>query len=477
MKKFIFSLTFVLCLSSFLCAEAPKQTVYAILSTTETFADPAWEKAALALEEKYADRFDVQRVVIPAPDAKPAEMPAYVNRLRELMPYYVCVLLRPEELGENRVRQIHQLTRLLNDDPYTDCVWGIITGFTPEDALRIAACREPLVIRQVAGISPLPLERFESGIWFDEGRKNHYVEKKLNADGTPEITDHADGPDDTTRALAEAWKGADLFLTSAHATSHDWQPGYTYKNGCFRSKNGEYFAFPLEGERFPVTANGPKVHIAAGNCLIGNVDDRDCMVLAEIHSLGVNAFVGYTVPTWFGYMGWGVLEYYLGQPGQFTCAEAFFASNQALTFRLTQIFPELFAGKSREEIEKRFQELPKDTRREIQGLLYDRDSVAFYGDPAWDARLLPPKEGTFWTQELKREADGDWTLEIAQKTFTPQNPSGATGNAGETRDAANAGSSARPLVQILPPEAVGAKIHGPCVMAGRIFVLAEKTVE
>jgi hypothetical protein len=174
-------------------------------------------------------------------------------------------------------------------------------------------------------------------------------------------------------------------------------------------------------------------------------------------------------------MGWGVLEYYLGQPGQFTCAEAFFASNQALTYRLMQLLPELTTAKSRDEVQKRFEGLSNDQKRDVQGLLYDRDTVAFYGDPAWESRLAPPQKGTFWAQELTKKPDGGWTLSVSRKTVEAQNQTGDPGNAGETRDAANAGSSGRPLVQILPPEAVGEPVDGPSVVKGRVFVLVEKT--
>ena len=172
------------------------------------------------------------------------------------------------------------------------------------------------------------------------------------------------------------------------------------------------------------------------------------MVLAEFHSLGVNAFVGYTVPTWFGYMGWGVLEYYLGQPGQFTCAEAFFASNQALTYRLMQLLPELTTAESKEEIQKRFNDLEE---------VFSHQGLAF------------------WAQELTKKPDGGWTLSVSRKTVEAQNQTGDPGNAGETRDAANAGSSGRPLVQILPPEAVGETVDGPSVVKGRVFILVGKT--
>lgn len=31
-----------------------------------------------------------------------------------------------------------------DDDPYGDCIWGIVTGYAPEDAMRIASAESPL---------------------------------------------------------------------------------------------------------------------------------------------------------------------------------------------------------------------------------------------------------------------------------------------------------------------------------------------
>ena len=43
---------------------------------------------------------------------------------------------------------------------------------------------------------------------------------------------------------------------------------------------------------------------------------------------------GYTELTWYGYSGWGMLDYCVEQPGRYTCAEAFAASQAALIHRL-----------------------------------------------------------------------------------------------------------------------------------------------
>src|SRR5262249_36146722 len=78
------------------------------------------------------------------------------------------------------------------------------------------------------------------------------------------------------------------------------------------------------------------------------------------------------------------------------------------------------------------------TARDARGLLLDRDTVAFYGDPAWEARMA--KRATAWDQTLT-EKDGVWTLEIkpnrGAKTFEP------ISNNGSQR-------GGRPIVQYLP---------------------------
>jgi zinc protease len=65
---------------------------------------------------------------------------------------------------------------------------------------------------------------------------------------------------------------------------------------------------------------------------------------------------------------------------------------------------------------------PANTR----GFTFDRDVVAFYGDPAWQARLAPGPLA--WQQSLAVK-DGLYTLTIkpqrAEKTFEPINTNGS----------------------------------------------------
>jgi len=83
--------------------------------------------------------------------------------------------------------------------------------------------------------------------------------------------------------------------------------------------------------------------------------------------VGVRQMAGYVEPTWYGYMGWGLMDYFVEQPGRYTFAEAFIANQLALVHRL-ETTADLSA-------------------MDRKGLVFDRDMVAFYGDPAWSAKM------------------------------------------------------------------------------------------
>ena len=62
-----------------------------------------------------------------------------------------------------------------------------------------------------------------------------------------------------------------------------------------------------------------------------------------------------------------------------------------------------------------------------RGLLFDRDVVVFYGDPAWEARMMPGKLN--WEQTLKEEKPGNFTFTVKPKqgkdSFKPVNTNGS----------------------------------------------------
>jgi zinc protease len=316
--------------------------------------------------------------------------------LAKARPRYVCFVARPTECGRTFVARVHRLTRRLDADPYTDCLWGIVTGYDAADALRLARLDEPLVLRKVlSGTTGGKVGPFEAGVVFDEGHAGRMRGKEK---GGP--WENREGPKDSTRAIVRWFNDErpDCFITSGHATEHDWQIGYSYKDGHLRCKDGQLFGLDTQKQRHPIHSPNPKVHLPVGNCLIGHVPGRDCMVTALIRSAGVVQMFGYTVPTWYGKGGWGIQDIFLGQPGRFTLAEAFFANTQAMLHEIRTRFPDLAGTEIQEYDLRRVGRETGITDRDALGLLWDRDTVAFYGDPAFDAR--PARGNLAWDQRV-----------------------------------------------------------------------------
>jgi hypothetical protein len=393
---------FFLLAAGFALAASAKPADYAVVVSKKTSADSSWREVVTTLVKKHHGTlltFDTS-------------VEETLPELRRLFPRQACFVAQPEEATREFVAQIHRITRRLDDDPYTDCFWGILTGYDSAAALRLGRLRQPLVVRKVAAGTSIPLELFEQGTWYCEVKKNRMVQKDPGGRPTEKH-----GPDDTTSSLVDLLNShTDLFITSGHATERDWQIGYGYRNGSFRCEQGRLYGRDTSGKRYPVESPNPKVYLPIGNCLMGHVDGRDAMALAFMNSAGVAQMLGYTVNTWYGYAGWGCLDYFVEQPGRFTFIEAFFANQHALIHRLGSFFPELLVAQIDENdrtsakltVSSKAREAGL-TAQDARGLLYDRDVLAFYGDPAWDARLATAPSG--WKQKLT-ERRGTWTFEI-----------------------------------------------------------------
>lgn len=374
---------------------------YAVVVSRSTYADSLWREVVDQLCEKHDGR------VVQYEDA----VGSAVTSLRELFPRYTCFVATPAEATREFVAAVHQLARQLDEDPYADTLWGILTGFDAADALRIAQQSQPLTIRKVLAATEIAMDLVEEGTWYCELKQGHMVDKRPGEEARQQ-----QAPEDTTQALVNALNSEqpDLLVTSGHATERDWQIGFRYRNGSFQSGAGQLWGVDTRGERYQIVSPNPKVYLPVGNCLMGHIDGPDAMALAWMHSAGVCQMVGYTVPTWFGYGGWGMLDYFLEQPGRYTLTEAFHANHHALVFSLEQQL-----GDER-------------------GLRFDRDVVAFYGDPAWQARMADRPRA--YDQTLV-EQDGVFTFTIVgnrgARSFEPINTNGSQ-------------RGWRPIVELLP---------------------------
>lgn len=394
---------------------------YAIVVSEATRSDDGWRQVVAALVDKYPQA-EVVGWTEQVDDA--------LAGLRAARPRYACFVARPDEAGRRFVAAVHRLTRRLDDDPYADVQWGILTGYDADNARRIAAEREPLRVQRVAAGTEVALEMCEQGEWYDELVQSKHVRKQVS--GAPE---QVVGPPDTTRALADTLTEHDchLFVTSGHATERDWQIGFSYRNGQFVSRQGTLYGRPTDGPEFAIRSQQPRAYLAVGNCLMGHIDGPDAMALAWLNSAGVRQMAGYTVVTWYGYAGWGLLDYFVEQPGRYTLAEAFHANQAALIHRLATYFD----GALDVEFEAGDMGLPAPepnaagraaglSAMDGRGLLWDRDVVALYGDPAWPVKMAPGDAA--YDQELAVEGDVI-TLRVTPRrgaaSFAPINENGS----------------------------------------------------
>lgn len=408
----------------FIGVDAMARDGYAIVVSRETQADDSWKPVIDQLSSKYRDQFDVKVLVYDK--AVAGSLP----RLREIFPKYTCFVATSAETTRAFVKQVHQLTRQFDADIYTDTRWGILTGYDAANALSIAKTSKRLTIRKAASGTEIALGKVEQGVWYCELVKNKMVRKGASGDSSEEKCQS-----DTTRLLVDSLNKyrADLFVTSGHATERDWQIGFRYRNGSFRSKAGQLFGVDTTGAKHPVNSTNPKVYMPIGNCLMGHINGPDAMALAFLNSAGVRQMIGYTVLTWYGYGGWGVLDYFLEQPGRYTFSEAFHVNHHALVHRLDTYFP----GAHKVDIDERGRVkgrfgISKDasriglSQRDGVGLRFDRDVVAFYGDPAWVARMA---DGSRSYEQTLTEKNGLYTLVIkpnlGAKSFEPVNTNGA----------------------------------------------------
>lgn len=374
---------------------------YVIVVSQSTNEDAQWKPVVQALQRKH----DATVVTFDQGVAGAREA------LQQSHPKYTCFVAKPTEATRQFVADVHQLTRKIDDDPYTDTFWGILTGYDAANALRIAKHGEPLTINKVAGGTEFAMEMVEQGLWYDELVKGKMVAKTPGSSPKQEEVEA-----DTTAALVNSLNDyqPDLFITSGHATERDWMIGFTYRNGFFKSKAGQMFGEDTQKQKIEVDSDNPKVYLPIGNCLMGHIDGPDAMALAWMNDAGVNQMIGYTVPTWFGYQGWGVLDYFVEQPGRYTMTEAFFANHHALIYNI------------------------ENKIGNEKGMTFDRDVVAFYGNPAWQATMADREKA--YGQELTVE-DGVYTLTITgnrgEDSFKPVNTNGSQ-------------RGWRPIVQFLP---------------------------
>ena len=101
------------------------------------------------------------------------------TELAALMPLYTAFVSKPEESGRAYIASVHRLVRALNDDPYEDTIWGVITGPDATSAKRTAFASGSLTVDSVLATTGLGLEGYEAGYSFSDGKPGDWTEKTV----------------------------------------------------------------------------------------------------------------------------------------------------------------------------------------------------------------------------------------------------------------------------------------------------------
>lgn len=354
---------------------------YVVVISQSTARQPKWMKVANILRKKY----QADLVIVPDNCVTDALKP-----LKRLQPRYIAFVAAPTEAGRAYVVAIHRMVRKIAPDPWTDAQWGIVTGYEASDAKRIASLTKPLVIQSAySSTGPGLLTNMQTGFATAGGNAQKFWDKQK--DQKTQL--HKVSPDaahDLARSFASI--KPQLVETSGHASQHNWLLGYNIPGGGLFARKGQLYVFNTQRHVWPLKSEDPKVFLPAGSCLIGDIPGPDCMTTAWIHSGGVDQSFGYTVVTFYGYVGWGVNHYF--NSAQTTLSQAFQFSNQALLYKLNTQFPQYanymipVDGYAFRRVNRTLAAVGSHDK-DCLGLLWDRDTVAFYGDPAWQARIKP----------------------------------------------------------------------------------------
>lgn len=399
---------------------SPAPGEYVVITTRATYDQAEWKKVADTLSQKYEGAS-----VCTIDSIDPAII---AQHLRTKGARYAAFVLRPEEISREVVNYIHRATREVDDDPYGDCIWGIVTGYSAADAQRIAETKEPLVIQRVLSTTNVDSARFEQSYCITDWEGFPILSQKgyTKPTKTTFTMDTPEGQDAIENGVQGkfshhlATQAPQFIVTSSHATPFNLEMPFSkglifsannrfYQMGCkqlatfvsalqpaMAGKTGALQSL-AEAMQFPtVEPDGtPRVWLASGNCLIGDArQTQQSMVITALSAYTCNQFVGYTVPSWFGEAGWGTLGTFMGNTDNTTLAEAFFLNNQFIIQKTLSLDPRLLTVHFNEpELGPALQrdliragiDLKSNRARDAVGLVHDRDTLAFYGDPGWAA--------------------------------------------------------------------------------------------
>lgn len=408
-----------------------QQVEYVVLASKAVRIDFTWKKVTDKLVEDHgAVVIDYQNL--------PSEA---LLRLRELSPRYVAIVEKPENISLDFVVDVNQMSRKVDDDFYNDFLWGIITGYDAEAALRLVErAREPKLIGSAWCVGD---HDFSDGRYFermgrveDKRTEWRWGEKENTADSVVYHVFKKDSPREIVDKML-SWAVAcnpDLIVYDfPDAGNRMWLP---------RTSNA--------GDVGKVVPRGGKLWHEDGELNLGD-NSRVCIASAwggntfgVKESVPISLLDGGNVTALLGGMTifgngkgvWGTLKYWLTDAERFTLAEAFFLNQQEMLYKLNQWSPELlkvmpYGDASSSEVVSDFIQLNKVYEDSIArwtgkslyygnkfGYMHEKDIVVLYGDPAWNVRVKDLAKDKSYTVESKMKGKKCVVTITTSKDFT-----------------------------------------------------------
>lgn len=376
--------------------EAQRTNGYVVAASEQVKSDKAWMRVVdvLAKHHKATVLFYKK------------EITELLGQLKQLTPRYVAFVEKPEFLNREYVMEGHRMSRRIDDDIYADYMWGIITGYTAEDAMcLVERSQQPFVIRTALNTTC----EMSDGKWFDRFAYMNDGAAPGGWGGKTQKTGKTENYQINKWEILGKWVekykeiDPDLLVTSSHATEKNLEMPFTVGN--LKPQGGQLYADFMTPEFLSGTQH-PRVYFAAGNCLIGNINnDAESMAVAWLSGMNATSMVGYVVTTWYGRNGWGGLKYWAANAGRLTLAEAVYLNQQDMLQMEQEWYPEMLKVNypfsvsdfgEQDEFEKLFKSATgqKPTKDQM-GFVHDRDVLAFYGDPAWNVKLQTAEPGGY----------------------------------------------------------------------------------
>ena len=376
---------------------------YVVVTSRRCRGTDGWSQVAGALAAKHAADLLVF-------EESPREL---LPELRRRHPRLVGVVAMPDEAGRGRMGEFHRLLRDLDDDPYLDARWGVITASGWPAAMEMVRAERPLQVSTMLANTPVPLEVVPDGVYFDEGVAGRRVQRS-GGEGETEILGDSHTADDFASAFNTL--SPDLLVTSGRTNEERWMIGYTFDGGrVVVAEDGSLRARTPDGEETPLANSGPMAMLGAGSCLLGYVPNREVLPLRFIEQAGARQVVGYCSTTWYGAGGWDLYRRFLEEPGRYSLAESTWLAQQELVRRFAAEFPgtpEVSTAGFDERAVPEFRQavseqtgMPRTDDRfaDLSGLLWDRDALVLLGDPAWRVEL--EKRDLPWSVRQRRTGD------------------------------------------------------------------------